>query len=111
MIDPTEIAAYEAACARFVQAYDDAESLTADLDDAVVDFLQAANRLKLLVTLDLPKPLTLLDPEYVEKHRDWKLAKAKGYTGDVCPGCGSFTIQRKGTCLSCDSCSWDTGCG
>lgn len=35
---------------------------------------------------------------------------ACGYTGDACPNCGSFTLRRKGTCLSCDSCSHSSGC-
>lgn len=35
---------------------------------------------------------------------------ACGYTGDACQNCGSFTLRRKGTCLSCDSCSHSSGC-
>ncbi|MFN3705476.1 MAG: vitamin B12-dependent ribonucleotide reductase [Thermoflexales bacterium] len=38
------------------------------------------------------------------------LARMKGYTGDVCPECGSFTMVRSGTCLKCDTCGATTGC-
>lgn len=38
-------------------------------------------------------------------------AKASGYTGDPCGQCGQFTLVRTGTCVRCNSCGWDTGCG
>jgi len=41
---------------------------------------------------------------------DQDLARAKGYTGDPCPECGSLTMIRNGTCLRCDSCGATTGC-
>ena len=37
-------------------------------------------------------------------------ARMKGYTGDPCPECGSFTLLRSGTCLKCDTCGATTGC-
>ncbi len=37
-------------------------------------------------------------------------ARTLGYTGDVCPECGSFTMVRNGTCLKCDTCGTTTGC-
>jgi len=37
-------------------------------------------------------------------------AKAKGYTGDICPSCGSMTMVRNGTCLKCETCGETTGC-
>ena len=37
-------------------------------------------------------------------------ARAKGYEGDACPGCGSFTMVRNGTCLKCVSCGETSGC-
>jgi ribonucleoside-diphosphate reductase alpha chain len=37
-------------------------------------------------------------------------ARFKGYSGDPCPECGSFTLVRSGTCLSCDTCGATTGC-
>ncbi|MDP8225809.1 MAG: vitamin B12-dependent ribonucleotide reductase [Candidatus Lernaella stagnicola] len=37
-------------------------------------------------------------------------AKAKGYTGDICPSCHSVTMVRNGTCLKCITCGETTGC-
>ncbi|MGE3608327.1 MAG: vitamin B12-dependent ribonucleotide reductase [Bacteriovoracaceae bacterium] len=37
-------------------------------------------------------------------------AKIKGYEGDPCPECQSFTLVRNGSCLKCDSCGATTGC-
>jgi ribonucleoside-diphosphate reductase alpha chain len=38
------------------------------------------------------------------------LARVKGYEGDPCPACGSFTLVRSGTCMKCDTCGGTTGC-
>ncbi len=37
-------------------------------------------------------------------------AKIKGYEGEACSDCGSFTMLRNGSCLKCDSCGATTGC-
>jgi ribonucleoside-diphosphate reductase alpha chain len=37
-------------------------------------------------------------------------AQMKGYTGDACNDCGSFTLVRTGSCLRCDTCGTTTGC-
>ena len=37
-------------------------------------------------------------------------ARLKGYVGDACDACGSFTLVRNGTCLKCDSCGATSGC-
>ena len=37
-------------------------------------------------------------------------ARVKGYEGDPCPACGSFTLVRSGTCMKCDTCGSTTGC-
>lgn len=37
-------------------------------------------------------------------------AKLKGYEGDPCRECGSFTLVRNGVCLKCDTCGATTGC-
>jgi ribonucleoside-diphosphate reductase alpha chain len=37
-------------------------------------------------------------------------ARLKGYEGDPCPACGSFTLIRNGTCMKCDTCGGTTGC-
>ncbi len=43
----------------------------------------------------------------VEKARQ---ARLKGYVGDPCPECGSWTLVRNGTCLKCETCGSTTGC-
>ena len=37
-------------------------------------------------------------------------ARAKGYTGDACPNCQSFTMVRNGSCLKCETCGSMRGC-
>jgi ribonucleoside-diphosphate reductase alpha chain len=37
-------------------------------------------------------------------------ARIKGYEGDPCSSCGSFTLIRSGTCMKCDTCGGTTGC-
>lgn len=37
-------------------------------------------------------------------------AKLKGYEGEACPECQSFTMLRNGACMKCDSCGATTGC-
>jgi ribonucleoside-diphosphate reductase alpha chain len=37
-------------------------------------------------------------------------ARIKGYEGDPCSACGSFTLLRNGTCMKCDTCGSTTGC-
>jgi ribonucleoside-diphosphate reductase alpha chain len=37
-------------------------------------------------------------------------ARIKGYEGDPCPTCGSFTMVRNGTCMKCITCGSTTGC-
>jgi ribonucleoside-diphosphate reductase alpha chain len=37
-------------------------------------------------------------------------AKLKGYEGDPCTACGSFTLLRNGSCMKCDTCGTTTGC-
>jgi ribonucleoside-diphosphate reductase alpha chain len=37
-------------------------------------------------------------------------ARIKGYEGDPCPACDSFTLVRNGTCMKCDTCGGTTGC-
>ncbi|MCH8274872.1 MAG: vitamin B12-dependent ribonucleotide reductase [Armatimonadetes bacterium] len=40
-----------------------------------------------------------------------RAARLKGYEGDPCSDCGQFTMVRNGTCLRCDNCGADSGCG
>ncbi len=37
-------------------------------------------------------------------------ARMKGYAGEACGSCGSWTLVRNGTCLKCDNCGGTTGC-
>jgi ribonucleoside-diphosphate reductase alpha chain len=66
-----------------------------------------------------PDPLRMIPPGYPQtpqvKTQSDKLemikeAKLKGYSGDVCSSCGSFTMVRNGTCLKCTTCGETSGC-
>jgi ribonucleoside-diphosphate reductase alpha chain len=39
-----------------------------------------------------------------------ELARLKGYTGDCCGECGSFTMVRNGACQKCTTCGQSSGC-
>ncbi|MBX3730396.1 MAG: intein-containing adenosylcobalamin-dependent ribonucleoside-diphosphate reductase [Candidatus Sumerlaeia bacterium] len=39
-----------------------------------------------------------------------RIARLKGYEGDPCTTCGSFTLVRNGVCLKCETCGGTTGC-
>jgi ribonucleoside-diphosphate reductase alpha chain len=53
-----------------------------------------------------------LDQNRPEDSEMVKIAQAriKGYEGDPCPTCGSFTMVRSGTCMKCNTCGSTTGC-
>ena len=48
--------------------------------------------------------------EAAQKMRAVEQAREQGFTGDVCPECGSMTMVRNGTCLKCTTCGATTGC-
>ena len=48
--------------------------------------------------------------EMIVEQKNRQVAKMKGYEGDPCPECSSFTLVRNGSCLKCDSCGATTGC-
>lgn len=48
------------------------------------------------------------DMNKVAKKR--QMARMKGYEGEACSECQSFTMVRNGSCLKCDSCGTTTGC-
>lgn len=50
------------------------------------------------------------DANMMKNARRMQEAKMKGYAGDPCPECQSYTLVRNGTCLKCDSCGATTGC-
>jgi ribonucleoside-diphosphate reductase alpha chain len=45
-----------------------------------------------------------------EEERLISEARAKGYTGDKCPSCGSMRLKRNGSCALCEDCGTTTGC-
>jgi ribonucleoside-diphosphate reductase alpha chain len=59
---------------------------------------------ELQMTLD---SVTNLEDIEVKERR---LARERGYTGDICASCGSSQMRRNGTCLKCDACGETTGC-
>jgi ribonucleoside-diphosphate reductase alpha chain len=54
----------------------------------------------------------VLEQDMPEESEVLKIANAriKGYEGDPCSSCGSFTLIRNGTCMKCDTCGSTTGC-
>ena len=39
-----------------------------------------------------------------------RIARMKGFEGDACPSCQSFTMVRNGSCLKCETCGATSGC-
>jgi ribonucleoside-diphosphate reductase alpha chain len=58
----------------------------------------------LQMTLD---SVTSLENKVTKERR---VARERGYTGDICASCGSSQMRRNGTCLKCDACGETTGC-
>lgn len=50
------------------------------------------------------------DANMVTQARKMQEAKMKGYEGEACPECQSFTLLRNGSCMKCDNCGATTGC-
>lgn len=50
------------------------------------------------------------DSKMIREGQKRQMAKMKGYEGDPCLECQSFTLVRNGSCLKCDSCGATTGC-
>lgn len=48
--------------------------------------------------------------EMVSKGKKMQEARMKGYEGESCPECQSFTMLRNGSCMKCDTCGSTTGC-
>lgn len=40
-----------------------------------------------------------------------EIARTSGYTGDVCPHCQGFRVKRTGSCVTCEDCGSNAGCG
>jgi ribonucleoside-diphosphate reductase alpha chain len=45
-----------------------------------------------------------------ERQLQVRNARLKGFEGDMCAECGSFTMVRNGTCLKCTTCGATSGC-
>jgi ribonucleoside-diphosphate reductase alpha chain len=50
------------------------------------------------------------DSDMIVEAKKRQEAKFKGYEGESCPDCGSYTMVRNGSCLKCNSCGATTGC-
>ncbi len=50
------------------------------------------------------------DSEMFSQAQKMTEAKMKGYEGESCPECQSFTMLRNGSCMKCDTCGATTGC-
>jgi ribonucleoside-diphosphate reductase alpha chain len=50
------------------------------------------------------------DSEMFSQAKKMQEARMKGYEGEACPECQSFTLLRNGSCMKCDSCGSTTGC-
>lgn len=59
----------------------------------------------IVATID---PATVLPPQSTLTQAE--AARDQGFSGDVCPSCGNFTMRRNGPCLTCSSCGHNTGC-
>ena len=53
--------------------------------------------------------LTLDVSETAEQKR-MRIARERGFTGDICATCGGSRMHRSGTCLKCAECGSTTGC-
>ncbi|MCL2762757.1 MAG: vitamin B12-dependent ribonucleotide reductase [Treponema sp.] len=61
----------------------------------------------------MPAPqVQVLEQSRPEESEIAKIAQAriKGFEGDPCSTCGSFTLIRNGTCMKCNTCGSTTGC-
>ena len=39
-----------------------------------------------------------------------EVARASGFSGDLCDRCGNMQMKRSGACLTCQACGATTGC-
>jgi ribonucleoside-diphosphate reductase alpha chain len=54
--------------------------------------------------------LNAVTPTEDNNSRIRRLARERGFTGDICDDCGGSQMQRSGTCLKCAECGSTTGC-
>ena len=102
MIDPRELAEFDAAAAPVEAAIE-----SGLLGEPVVRLLQAARRI--LVNLEILKRGNPREAE--ARPIPSPVTRETGYTGDACRECGSLRMVRTGTCTTCQSCGANEGCG
>lgn len=54
--------------------------------------------------------LNAFTPVEDDEARIRRMARERGFTGDICDDCGSSQMVRNGTCLKCNACGATTGC-
>ena len=59
---------------------------------------------------DVQLTLNAVAPSEDEDSRIRRMARERGFTGDICDDCGSSQMVRNGTCLKCNACGATTGC-
>jgi outer membrane biosynthesis protein TonB len=123
MIDPSERKALLEVIERFEGAYIDMVQASMRLlrildmesrEAGLPTVLEQPNRVETPRPKDVrPEPSTTpvlpdgkVDPKPVAKFK----AEPK-LSGDACRECGMFMLVRVGTCIRCNSCGWDSGCG
>jgi hypothetical protein len=114
VVDPQERRAFTDALDRF--------------DEAYVDLVQSARRILLILDDEQeggggvvakiapkpPAPATGATPAYpspTQAAAARMRAQVSGFLGDPCGQCGLLMLVRIGTCVRCNSCGWDSGCG
>jgi hypothetical protein len=60
-------------------------------------------------TLPLPLPNGVVKEEALLTSLE--LARLSGYSGDACQKCHGLRVRRTGTCLTCEDCHSNEGCG
>lgn len=70
----------------------------------------AAQPAEALLALVAPYTADPVETGEHQLHHQIRTARLRGYEGDMCRECGSFTMVRNGTCLKCDTCGSTSGC-
>ena len=74
--------------------------------DLAINYLDRKDLIQKLETPPLPAEAEVA--EFIVEKID---PKGLGYSGDLCGACGSSRMRRAGTCLTCEDCGANTGCG
>ncbi len=82
------------------------EAIVPRSDRVSLDYENAANPEGAMGTSAAP----LAGAGFAVDSRRIEEARAKGYEGEACGDCGSFTLVRNGTCLKCVTCGATSGC-